>query len=163
MIEGYARPQTLCSQETAHLEGNDLNISTVRTLQEKISNKELLEVASQDIAKPISILIELDLPKRHAKLAPSRTRNSSQRTLVSIRPLSQEQQSEANIRIEQTKDFLERTLGVPPRWLPSSRSFVVKVTPRQLQEIATLDAVKAIWPNNQKIFFHTAVRCQKPL
>ena len=159
----HVRPQAFSSQETTRLEGNELKISKVKTLRRKISNSELLQVATQDVTIPVSVLIELDLPKRRVRLAPSRTRNSTQRTLVSIRPLTSEEQDEANVRIEQTKDFLEKTLGLPPRWLPSSRSFVAKVTSQQLQEIAMHETVKAIWPNSQKTFLHPAVPAPKPL
>ncbi len=154
----HARPQAVRDQETACLEGRDLNNSTARTLREKISDNELLQVVTQDVAKPISVLIEIDLPKRRVKLAPSRTQNSSQRTLVRIIPLTPAEESEANARVSQMKESLERTLGVSPRWLSSSRSFVAKATPQQLQEIAMFEHVKAIWPNTQRTFSHTTMR-----
>jgi hypothetical protein len=118
----------------------------------KIASDELnhlIELGSND---PVGVLIELDLPEEvfvevERRLAADQVGSGAVRFRRTV-PKASEQQ-ERTESINKVRQLLEEMSGVSPRWLGSSQTFVARVSPRQLRDIADLPDVKAIWPNRE--------------
>lgn len=53
------------------------------------------------------------------------------------------------MRNQEINSFLEQAPGVIPRWLPTARCFVTKLTAQQIRQVAGFESVRAIWPDRR--------------
>ena len=117
----------------------------IDSLEQKLPEPELRQLAKDDTDQKVSVIIELDLPSRRILFTKSEVnRDIPAYTPKRVVEESPGQHKENARKIEKARDFLESLVGKTPRWLSSARAFVVTVTPEQLREIAQSSLTKTI-------------------
>ncbi len=115
---------------------------------DKIRSEQLRQEAVKTQSEPHVVVVELNLPQPKVQIAPS-SREPGIGTGFSI-SADPSDSSVSESRVAKTRHAIERIIGRPPeRFFPSSGSFVVTATGKQLQQLVTLPYVAAIWPNTR--------------
>jgi hypothetical protein len=117
-------------------------------LAAKLYSPELRKMAAGGTVGKASVLIEPDIPAQQVHVETGRQNAGGRSTRRFVEESPDEQQAREKT-IEQTRAFLESTIGEPPHWLRAARAFVADVTSEQLCEIARSPLIKAIRLNRQ--------------
>ncbi|WP_210530392.1 hypothetical protein [Rubellimicrobium arenae] len=112
---------------------------------DKIRSIELREAALAGEGIVRTVLVEVDLPRPQVVASGRSPLTPGQPSFRVIGDRGSEAQ------VTQVRRAIETALGHPvERYLPSSRAFVVKATGREIQRVAELPAVLALWPNTRR-------------
>ena len=114
----------------------------------KIRSEALRREAIETDSTPRVVVVEVNLPR------PRVERRSQDAAHLGIRWQIQEgsaDTAETDRQIADMRKAIKRITGKPPeRFFSSSGAFVVTANGKQLQELAKLPAVSAIWPNDPR-------------
>jgi hypothetical protein len=114
----------------------------------KITDPALLAaMAAGDDARPVSVLIEVDVPA--TRVGFREDPGSGRRVPAEVLAPTPEEQDEIDATTAEAGRLLEEVLGGTPVWLEAANAFVASTTGSQLQEIARSRLVKAIHPNRR--------------
>jgi len=114
---------------------------------DKIRSDELRHEAETTRSQPHVVVVELDLPQPKVQVMSS-SREPGRGTGFRISEPSDAKASDN--RVAKTRHAIEQIIGKPPeQFFPSSGSFVVTATGKQLQQLVELPYVAAIWPNTR--------------
>ena len=119
-------------------------MSSADSLNEKIRDKRLCQLATETEGEPVTVLIEPSLAPTQVEFEVRLGQAVPSRRFIEMSPEAIQADER---KIEETAAFLENELGKPPHWRRAGRVFVVDVTPRQLAAIARSPLVRNIWPN----------------
>ncbi|MBX9909053.1 MAG: hypothetical protein K2Z25_10100 [Beijerinckiaceae bacterium] len=112
---------------------------------DKIKSDDLREDALHSAPSSHTVLVEVGLP------LPTIERSSREAVTFGRSGLRVGGGAPSSESVDQARHELEQALGhQTQRYLPSSRSFVVEATGRELRRIAEVPAVVAIWPNTNR-------------
>jgi hypothetical protein len=115
---------------------------------DKIRSDELRREAVTTRSQPHVVVVELNLPQPKVEVMPS-SREPGRGTGFSI-STEPSDSTVSESRVAKTRHAIEQIIGRPPeRFFPSSGSFVVTATGKQLQQLVELPYVAAIWPNTR--------------
>lgn len=108
---------------------------------EKILDEDVRKLMAASEAKPISVLVEPDLPRPRVKM-----RSEQRYGGISRRPQSVEETEDGNIEkvVHDVGGVLEKVADEPPRWNELSRVFVVDTTTDRVETIARSPHVRRI-------------------
>jgi hypothetical protein len=116
----------------------------------KFTEPELLEQAKEHPQAEVTVLVELDLPERHVEFEQRQIGGATVAFPKRVAAaLPEEEERNAQI-IEETRDFLNASVGEEPHWLQSARAFVVTATGSELLSLAGFPYIKAIHPNRSR-------------
>jgi hypothetical protein len=114
----------------------------------KVTDPALLAaMAAGDDMRPVSVLIEVDVPA--PRVGFREEPGSGRRVPAEVLAPTPEEQEAIDATTAAAGRFLEEVLGGPPVWLEAANAFVAATTGSQLQEIARSRLVKAIHPNRR--------------
>jgi hypothetical protein len=124
--------------------------SPVAEALRKIRSENLRQQALETRSEPHVVIVELDLPHPVLKLLPGR----DDRRGIGARWEIQSDSTAAGVADQQVAEMrkaIKKITGkAPEQFFPSSGAFVVTATGKQLQELACLPSVSAIWPNDPR-------------
>ena len=92
----------------------------------KIASDELREAMMRDSAEPISVLIQPELPKRTIEIEHVVRGGVEIAIPGGLSSASARDRHDLDVRVVETRGFLEDVLGSPPHWLSSSRTLVAR-------------------------------------
>jgi hypothetical protein len=113
-------------------------------LVEKIPDEDLRQLAIDDSAEKVSVIIVLDYPDPKVEVGKVKKGDQVSYLPMSVEPETEADRQEIERRQEAMREFLEEKLETPPHWLPMARAFVALVTGEQLSAIAELPLTKSI-------------------
>jgi hypothetical protein len=86
-----------------------------------------------------TVIVEVNIPLPALQVAKSRL---GERSRIGLAP-----KEGGGDDVKSIKRKMKKIFGAVPRFLPSSRSFIVDATGDQLRKVAELPEVLAVWPN----------------
>ncbi len=115
----------------------------------KLVSAELRRLADADSDQAVSVIVEVDAPRRTVEVEQRRHEAESRSAGRQIVPETAADREILETNAAEVRALLNEVIGESPHWLRSARSFVVRATPQQLRRIVASPAVRAVWPNTQ--------------
>lgn len=112
-------------------------------------DENLRQPVADGEAEPISVIVELDLPRARVKMDGEGSYGPSPIFQRPQRVVPAEDGETEQIRKEM-EEFLEKVADETPVWLALSKAFVVDTTTDQLENIASFPRVRRISRNNRR-------------
>jgi hypothetical protein len=117
-----------------------------RKRAKKTLDEDLRQLVVRNEAEPVSVIVELNLPRPRVEMGSDPGRGTSGRRAQRVVP-AKENPRESQQIIEEVGEFLEKVADEPPVWLDASRAFVMNTTTDQLENIARSSRVRRISRN----------------
>ena len=114
---------------------------------EKFTDQSLLQYARDGSSERISVIIELELPKRSLQFAPSERGDSATFRPKRIQPEDAQSQQISSDTIAAARSLIQQCTGTDPHWLKTARAFIIHATGMQISRIAESPLIKTIQPN----------------
>ncbi len=115
-------------------------------MNEKIvqNNRTLTDWLESGSSEPATLLVEIDLPERRILIQPA---PPGVARMLSATIVTEPTTEDSEEKQEYIAHSLTDITGTPPRWLNSSRTFIVKANTHQAQEILDMQGIKAVHLN----------------
>ena len=92
----------------------------------------------------LTLLVEVELPEPRVKLRVDKRGGRRRVAPLGFRAETSAEKETREVVIAETRADLEELLGEPPKWLASAHTFIVKVEPSRVLELAGCDHVRSV-------------------